>query len=120
MSVWCVYPSLPSFLFLSSLPSFINSLPFLPSPLLPLRYPISPLADDNMKIMTKERCVQDVCAAVATHGDCKDLVDAACSALCSLSVDGMYFALTGGMWRNTDTPPILDHVPFVLSGSLVA
>ena len=45
--------------------------------------------DDNMKIMTKEGCVKDVYKAMATHCDCRELVDAACSAMWSLSSDGM-------------------------------
>ena len=41
-----------------------------------------------MVIITKERGVRDICSALQTHNDNKDLVDAACSALWSLSMEG--------------------------------
>lgn len=41
-----------------------------------------------MLIITKEKGVQDICNALEAHGHCSDLVDAACSALWSLSMEG--------------------------------
>ena len=45
--------------------------------------------DGNLKLMTKEGCVKDIYNALVMHGDSKDLVDAACSALWYLSLEGM-------------------------------
>lgn len=41
-----------------------------------------------MAIVTKERGVEDVCRAMENHPDCRALIDAACSALWSLSMAG--------------------------------
>ena len=45
--------------------------------------------ESNMLIITKERGVQDICNALEQHNQCSDLVDAACSALWSLSMEGI-------------------------------
>lgn len=46
------------------------------------------LTEKNTQIITKERGLQDILLALENHGECKDLVDAACSALWSLSMEG--------------------------------
>ena len=49
-----------------------------------------------MSIITKERGVQDICNALECHSGCSDLVDAACSALWSLSMEGRMRERGGG------------------------
>ena len=68
-------PSSPSSFLLS--PRFVphSSLPFFPS-------------EHNMMIITEEKGVRDVCRALQAHSGCRALVDAACSTLWSLSVEG--------------------------------
>ena len=46
-------------------------------------------SDGNLGILTKEKGVVDVCKALTAHGVNSDLVDAACSALWSLSMEGV-------------------------------
>jgi len=41
-----------------------------------------------MMIITEEKGVRDVCHALQAHSGCRALVDAACSTLWSLSVEG--------------------------------
>ena len=51
--------------------------------------------EKNTQIITEERGLQDILLALENHGQCKDLVDAACSALWSLSMEGrLYIAIT--------------------------
>ena len=44
--------------------------------------------EKNTQIITQERGLQDILLALENHGQCKDLADAACSALWSLSMEG--------------------------------
>ena len=54
----------------------------------------APLTEKNTQIITEERGIKDILLALENHGQCKDLVDAACSALWSLSMEGMEIRLT--------------------------
>lgn len=44
--------------------------------------------EKNTQIITQERGLQDILLALENHGQCKDVADAACSALWSLSMEG--------------------------------
>ena len=44
--------------------------------------------ESNCKIVTEERGLQDICAAMMSHEACADLIESACSALWSLSMEG--------------------------------
>lgn len=46
------------------------------------------LIEKNAQIITEERGLQDILLALENHRQCKDLVDAACSALWALSMEG--------------------------------
>ena len=50
----------------------------------------APPIERNTQIITEERGLQDILLALENHRQCKDLVDAACSALWSLSIEGTY------------------------------
>ena len=45
--------------------------------------------EKNTQIITEERGLQDILIALDNHGQCKDLCEAACSALWSLSMEGI-------------------------------
>ncbi len=45
-------------------------------------------SDANLEILTKEKAVADVCKALQSYGGDSNLVDSACSALWSLSMNG--------------------------------
>ena len=47
-------------------------------------------SEDNLKILTAEGCVQDICNVLEVHGDSKDCVDAALSALSALSTESRW------------------------------
>lgn len=44
--------------------------------------------ENNCKIVTEERGLQDICAAMQYHDSNVDLIESACSALWSLSMEG--------------------------------
>ena len=44
--------------------------------------------EDNCKIVTEERGLQDICIAMQKHDSNIDLIESACSALWSLSMEG--------------------------------
>jgi len=46
------------------------------------------LLEANAKIVTEERGLQDICRAMDAHEDVADLIEAACSAVWSLSMEG--------------------------------
>jgi len=46
-------------------------------------------AEKNTQIITEERGLQDILIALDNHGQCKDLTEAACSAIWSLSMEGI-------------------------------
>ena len=51
-------------------------------------------AEKNTQIITEERGLQDILIALDNHKQCKDLSEAACSALWSLSMEGIPLALS--------------------------
>ena len=46
--------------------------------------------ENNAKIVTEERGLQDVVKVMETHSDVSDVIEAACSALWSLSMEGKF------------------------------
>lgn len=46
------------------------------------------LTESNARIVTEERGLKDICQAMASHKDAADLIEAACSAIWSLSMEG--------------------------------
>ena len=46
----------------------------------------------NAKIVSEEHGLQDICRAMDTHSNISDLIEAACSALWSLSMEGLISA----------------------------
>jgi len=49
-----------------------------------------PFIDANLEILTKEKGVSDVCKALDCYKEEPELVEAACSTLWSLSMEGMF------------------------------
>ena len=47
------------------------------------------LLEANARIVTEERGLQDICQAMDTHQDICDVMEAACSAIWSLSMEGL-------------------------------
>ena len=45
-------------------------------------------AENNCKIVAEERGLQDICLAMQSHDSSADLIESACSALWSLSMEG--------------------------------
>lgn len=46
--------------------------------------------EGNAKIVSAERGLQDITTAMDNHNEVSDLIEAACSAIWSLSMDGMF------------------------------
>jgi hypothetical protein len=49
--------------------------------------------ENNCKIVTEERGLQDICTAMQSHDSNVDLIESACSALWSLSMEGDSFLI---------------------------
>ena len=58
--------------------------------------------ESNCKIVTEERGLQDICAAMQCHESCVDLIETACSALWSLSMEGKNYEHDGKQWVSRD------------------
>ena len=50
--------------------------------------PVSIILEDNARIVTEERGINDVMDAINTHAGCPELIEAAAAVLLSLSIEG--------------------------------